>query len=551
MIPVPELLVHGFEFFAAFLTFFCAYAIVKWFSERQQLKVMQRKKLDDHPEPVVSIASQPEKSHHTRDCSTGFVPFRFNSSSTQALRSELSELDKPVAQKEPKGKKDKSKKSTTTPGNDLVPKEKTPAQQVAEQDPQFQQEVADSEQVQAEAQFQEVMPNKKAKKEARLRSKAQETEEKVAPKEINVTPVAKQKPHCPPPSHPPVMPTKGAPHCPPPALPPVMPTKAAIADLDNTVQNPVVEVQKTSPQPLPVPSQNQMSPLDKEILNLEKKFREIEKLQAMKAEGGVLEKMQEKKIERAGEIGLKLSQLYAAKMAEAQIREGLGLPVGQMNMTVGNFGASQEQVFDARPMTREPPGLGQEVTEVQKKKRVRKTKSASESLPKSHTPVVVPPRVQTAQLETQMATELLIAHTQMTQAEMWGLPEVEEDCEDFEMTPLDSHPPHLDAPDFWGSNTPTHFQPQNLAEQFDHWSPETVPGDNQVPNEWPSESENLVCEPIVGKSMHKDDCWEWIHTGECPRGSHCRWNHRPLGNGLGAAETSVFALNLQCDSDSD
>lgn len=257
------------------------------------------------------------------------------------------------------------------------------------------------------------------------------------------------------------------------------------------------------------PPPKQLTPLEKEILNLEKKVREIEKLKEMKASGVTLEKKQEEKIERAGEIASKLAQLSSEKFIEEQ-----------KNKPVDDVKTPQKEAMDIPTAELQAP----------QKKRANKKKAKS-----SHIPVVVPPRVQ-----TQSATQSQM--DQMVPPGTWE-PVVElpmefavqqedfdievEECEDFEMTPLG-------VPESWGCQFPAHLEPFNLAPQFD------------------AALDDSVCKATTNqpeRKVLKDDCWEWVTKGMCPRGEYCRWNHRPLGNGAG--ESSVFALNLGDESDSD
>lgn len=253
--------------------------------------------------------------------------------------------------------------------------------------------------------------------------------------------------------------------------------------------------------------QNQLTPVDKEILKIEKKVREIEKLQEKKAAGETLDKMQEEKIERAGEIGLKLSQLYSTKFIEEQKSAAV--------VTV----AAEPQAQPLETATPQLQDLPFPVSEAPKKKHARKGTKETKSV---HIPVVVPPRVKAkpVDVEIQNATEELIQH------QMWASPvevadngeNIAEDEDDFEMVPLEAP-----APAF--------------PQQFE-WAAQ----------EWDTPE---FCEEIVGgQPKGKDDCWEWVTKGHCPRGSYCRWKHKPLATG-GAAETSVFALNFNLDSDDD
>jgi hypothetical protein len=524
------------EFLGTLLTFFLSYLLVKRLGERQKLRLVQRKKLDDD-EPLQPVGGFAGGLARDPPCSVPEISVTAKTTTQQAkepepdppvILNELSQADEtsmaPVTRKEPKSKKNKPKKQTATQEIRTPPGVSgAPVQEEADQ-PKLQvpESRADEEKFSDETMdfgFEEVMPSKKAlRKEAHLRPKANATSEE-----------AKPKPHCPPPSHRPVQ----QPHCAPPCYPPVMPPKAEDAEhqtvvpskddsaelqatvqdeIAMTVQTPVVEESGASSQTAPVQSQSQLLPLDKEILNLEKKVREIEKLQEMKAMGRVLDKKQQEKIERAGDIGLKLSQLYSAKFVTEQKNAAVAV-------------TATTESFDTSSPQQEPTVL--------QKKRARNTKGASARRPKSHTPVVVPPppRVQAATEETQSAIQSQMNQMLVNQV----LNQVAEESEDFEMLPLD-------VPDHWGN-----------ASQFDfaaQWSaPVSEQVDSSVAENWPVEFDDLVCEPVVGQSKQKDDCWEWITTGECPRGTYCRWNHRPMANG--AADTSVFALNLGFGSDTD
>jgi len=476
---------------------------VQWLNERQKMKLMQHRKLEEPSEPVKPVAEESKK-----DPSEPVKPI------AEAPKKEAQVAQKPI-QKETKAKNLKREKNAVVKKiakvDELVPvsenleKQKPPmvADCIRETLKETLNETVTDCIMQKQANdthvrdfgFHEVMPSKKAARETcqetRRRNKAKESEQK--PKlEAKVVPtveapIEKPKPHCPPPSFTPAQleeTQKPKPHCPPPSF---MPTQLEETQKEGTAKEPEAIHH----------SQKQLTPIDKEILNLEKKVREIEKLKEIKATGAKLEKKQEEKIERAGEIGLKLSQLYSEKFIEEQ-----------KNKMVGDIEKSQPEVMDIQ--------TPQQLPQAPKKKRANKKSEKN-----SHVPVVVPPRVQAQ--ATDCTTQL-----QMAAPGMWApvmeVPVQQEESEDFEMTPLD-------VPENWRCHLSAQFKPRNLALQFDLMV------------------EDPICEATQGQPQHKNDCWEWVTKGVCPRAEFCRWNHRPLGNG--AAETSMFALNLSNESDSE
>jgi hypothetical protein len=530
MISQSYLLANGVELIGTLITFFCAYLLVQRLDKRRKLKELQQKKLEPS---VLNEDTTEAPKKQTKPVGTD----SWQAPKIEQSDSQDRELPK-LVKKETKAKKDKKEKNATAASNTKAPKEK----QAVEEKPQLDEHVEES----TDFGFHQVMPSKKAaREEARRRAKVKDSEPKPEPEvKIPEQAPAKAKPHCPPPSFTPAKPQEpdtqnDKPHCPPPSFAPVMLTRVDESQKDIVKQEiiaprpPGLDSPKHSTQidkdaakepeatkPTSVKPQKLSTPIDKEILNLEKKVREIEKLKETKNAGGTLEKKQEEKIERAGEIGLKLSQLYAAKFMEEQ-----------KNMVVVAEEEPEQEPGDQLPTPQAP-----------KKKRTSKKVAKN-----SHIPVVVPPRVP-MQVPTQpqmWATEDLIQAQLEIQAQLgmripaqangWAPEEeVEEgEDEDFEMTPLD-------VPAGWGC-----YEPRDLTPQFDAapWCPSEV--------EPAAESEDFICEVAGGhsKKPKENECWDWVTKGMCPRGEFCRWNHRPLGNG--APETSVFALKFGSDSDSD
>jgi hypothetical protein len=532
MISSSQLVVHAIEFIGTVITFVASWALVQWLNERQRMKAMRLKKLEDPSEPEVpEVAEEPI---------------------AESPQEEVQEVPKPI-QKESKAKKGKREKKALAPKvEESVHETENPEHQQSPKvvdcinetlnetlndtvvdrsiEKEEKEEIMDSG-------FHEVMPSKKAaREEARRRNKVKESERKpqLQAKVVSTTqakvvataeaPMEKPKPHCPPPSFVPQL--KPQPHCPPPSFAPAPIEETQKETVQQTLklklapveasQKEIAQQQQAKESEATQPPPKQMTPREKEILNLGKKVREIEKLMEMKDAGITLEKKQEEKIARAGDIGLKLSQLYSERF----LQEQKSTPAGDIEKPRQE--ASGMDIKTIEHILTEGP---------QKKQANKKKKEKS-----THAPVVVPPRVVPPRVQTQPAIQPSMAPPG-TWAPVIELPvepaaqQEGEESEDFEMTPLDVEMTPLDVPESWKCQLSAHFEFCNPAPQFD------------------AAVKDPICEVAEGQRGRKDDCWEWVTKGMCPRGEYCRWNHRPFGNG--ASEASVFALNLGDESDSD
>lgn len=259
---------------------------------------------------------------------------------------------------------------------------------------------------------------------------------------------------------------------------------------------PVQQVQNAVPQNSSICLLPNRMTLDKETLKLEKEVRDIEKLKQKKSAGSPLDADEADKIERAVEISEKLRELYSAKFDAEQ------------PLMTGNYNEMPAaEAFDSWSQSHEQ-------VQRQPKKRAgrggRKGSSTGE-----HIPVVIPPRTYSHD-----STLRQIWQSEPLQCKA-GEDSKEVTYEDFELAPLNGS-------NSWGSS---HLQfQQRRAVPWSH---------------------------TQSTEEQKDDCWEWVTTGACPRGTYCRWKHRPLGNEAAyASEIPVLALNselplLNLGSDSD